>query len=507
MKSNLISISKFFIVWMLLHTLIGHFNYMHKPPMGVHQGAQCDRASLAQNYYYNGLNFIYPEINETFCQDGIVSVEMPLPSYLAAICYRIFGYNDAIFRWITFLLYTIGMYALWRLLRLYIGFLASACIMCILACSPIVLFYSVSFLPDIVSLGFILVSWYLFFRQFIPHLYWHPLNKKIYTVLFILSLTFGIAIKTTSAISLCAMLGVAILSLVRKTEISLLQRKKLFISLAIATIIPILWQIWSRHLGNTHRSEYFLMHIPLPNSWLELKNAITIYWNNWPQQTFSGGMYYLVLIASVLLLFFRKKITASLYYLSLLLSLGTLLFIVIMSKQFMYHDYYIICLLPTVIIHWITWASMFQNRSIGKWYIKIGFAVLLLFGAITQWKYGKQNFEERFTPGNYWEQSQQNTDDYTAFKNILNSKGINYHSFVAAGYDGAPNNMLYLLHLRGFRVEKDLDSARRIDIIKHCKPLIIIANDTGMLNEFKPIITHFEKIATYKYLNAYSVSY
>ena len=124
--------------------------------MGVHQGAQCDRASLAQNYYYNGLRFFYPEVNETFCGDGIVSVEMPLPSYFAAILYKFFGYNEQWFRLLTFTFFTIGMYALFLWFKLYFKTLTAFALLLIINSSPIILFYSISFITANTLLSYLI---------------------------------------------------------------------------------------------------------------------------------------------------------------------------------------------------------------------------------------------------------------------------------------------------------------------------------------------------------------
>ncbi len=475
--------------------------------MGVHQGAQCDRASLAQNYYYNGLRFFYPEVNETFCGDGIVSVEMPLPSYFAAILYKFFGYNEQWFRLLTFTFFTIGMYALFLWFKLYFKTLTAFALLLIINSSPIILFYSISFLPDIVSLSLVLVAWYLFFRQHISHPFLPLKNHNVYQILFIITLSLSLAIKTTSGIQWFSMLGLLFLSYFRFLKIELLQRKKLIISLAIASLMPIGWQLWSRHLGEHHRKEYFMMQVPLSENWTHFKNAFDCYFANWPEQTLGNPIIYLALSLLVIIIFLKKWINPTLYFLSLINTIGSVLFFGLMVQQFKYHDYYIICLMPMFFINWIALASALPKIKSKHWYFKVAIFGLVIYAFSFQYKLGKRNFEERFEKGNYWEQSQQDIEDYKQFKIKLNAVGINYTHKVAAGYDGAPNNMLYLLHLRGFRVQANEHSDRKNKIVKDCQPLILIINDSNMLNEYKAFVKSVKLKAEYKYLKAYEVLY
>lgn len=475
--------------------------------MGVHQGAQCDRASLAQNYYYNGFKFLYPEVNENFCGDGIVSVEMPLPSYLAAILFKLFGYNEQWFRLLTFFMLSIGMYALFLWLKMYVKPISALLLVFILNSSPILLFYATNFLPDVFSLGLVLIAWYLFFKQHIAHAYLPIEKKPFFQFIFVLTLSLSIAIKTTSAIQWCTMFGVLVMSCFSFLKIELLERKKLLFSLILATAIPIAWQLWSNHLGKLHRSEYFLMQIPLSENWAAFSEAFHIYWGNWPSETFALPIFYIAIGLLILIVFLKKWIHPNLYFLSIINTIGSLCFFGLMVQQFKYHDYYIICLLPMFVINWVALASIMSKIKSKYWWVKISFFIALILCFNFQYKIGKQSLESRYQKGNYWEQSQQDVEDYKIFKQKLNAVGINHSSHIAAGYDGAPNNMLYLLHLRGFRVQPKENPARMYNIVNACKPLILIVNDSNMLKDFEPYIKSATLKAEYKYLKAYEVGY
>jgi len=199
-RVSFLTVLKFILVWgalLLSANFFSHFNHL---PMSVHQGAQCDRASLAQNYFYGNMNFFYPEVNEDRCVDGIVSCEFPLTSYLAAALYRTFGYDEFWFRLLSFLFAACGFFSLFLLIRHFLNEWIAFCLIGILQFSPILLFYTNNFLPDIASFGLAFVAWYFFVRLYIFHPFEPNTDKWVHKLIFWLSMTLSIAIKTTSMI-------------------------------------------------------------------------------------------------------------------------------------------------------------------------------------------------------------------------------------------------------------------------------------------------------------------
>ena len=371
-KKQLISFIKFSVIWCLFNALIGGFNHFNERPKGVHQGAQCDRASIALNYYHNGLNLLYPEVHENRCKDGIVSCEFPLSNYLTAVVYKCLKYDEKYFRILTFLFVSIGMYALLLLLTLYIKTLAAYLLLFILNTSPILLFYASNFIPDASALGLSLAAWYLFFRLYIPHPYLPNVKKLGYVLFFILSITLAMASKTTCFIHWMTMMGVYILSHFKALKIELTNKKLLLSSLLFALILPIAWQLWARHLGKTHNSEFFILHIPLITDKAVYQNAWNVYIGNWPQETFTGPLQYVIGVLLFLPFFIKKYISNALWYITVLNTLGCFVFMAIMINQFMYHDYYILCLLPAVALNWLAIASAATKIKSNFWWVKIG---------------------------------------------------------------------------------------------------------------------------------------
>lgn len=456
--------------------------------MGVHQSAQCDRASLAQNYFYNGFNFFYPEVNENRCEDGIVSCELPIISYCAAISYRLFGYDEFWFRLITFFVFTVGIFALFNWIKNYSNSLISYVLIVLLCSSPILLFYANSFLPDIPSFGLILIAFYLFFKLHIKHAYLPNSNSFILKVVFILCLGLSVAIKTTSLVHWLTLTSLLVFSNIKPLNIIIISKKELAFQLCFAILIPITWYLWSRQLAINHNADYFLMQLPEWTNWSNYKDAWLIYLNNWPDQTFVLPLFYIVTFGLVVQFFLFKKSISHLWFLSVINTLGAFSFLTIMMFQFRYHDYYIITLFPTFVLNWIYILAYLSTLNKSFVYFKVAILVLLIIGANYHYNFGKKNLTERYTFGNYWEQSHQNPSDYIMFKNKIQSINISRNDCVLVGYDISPNNILYYLHLRGYRFYSDQSEEKLSSIIGNAQLKYIISNEETFEGQVKKYV-------------------
>lgn len=496
----------FFLAWLLFCYIAGITDHFSALPSGVHQSAQCDRASLAQNYYYNGLNFFYPEVNENRCIDGIVSCELPLTAYLSAILYKVFGYDEFWFRLLSFSFFSIGMLALFLWLKTRVNSISAFILVLLLQSSPILMFYSAGFLPDIAALGLALLAWYLFARMFLPHPYLPKYQHQLVSILFVLSLSFAIASKTTVAIQLLTMLGLVVLSYIKALNINILQRRKALILLSLACLMPLAWYFWSRHLSQTHNSQYFMMRVPLPERWDDYKTAWLIYLANWPQQTFSEPLIYIFAALLLLPLFLKKYISNELWYIAIINLIGSLAFLFLMIDQFKYHDYYIICLMPAFVINWLALTEAIQEIGPKYWYIKVVLFIALIQVFLIQYNGGKVNLQERYTPGNYWEQSHIQAADYEALRlKLQQHPNINRHSCVVAGIDPSPNNMLYMLHLRGHRISPEHDSTRLQHVVYGAHPDYFISNDSLLETKIRAMVDSLTMVTQHANIRVYRI--
>ena len=148
-----------------MFTYIGVYKFINKRPCSIHSSAQGQRASVALNYYKNDMNFFEPRIQRYITGTGITGLEFPIIYYSAAICYKLFGFNDIFLKLINLSLVIFGLFLFYKLSYSYIkNYIFTIFIISSAAISPVLLFYSPNYLPDAPSLGLVLASWYYFFR-------------------------------------------------------------------------------------------------------------------------------------------------------------------------------------------------------------------------------------------------------------------------------------------------------------------------------------------------------
>ena len=108
---------KWFNVWAVVCLLfvylgVGQQNIIPLRPQSVHQWAQCDRASVALNYYQDDMNLFLPRVHNLDNGSGITGLEFPFVNYSVAILYKFFGYHEWMYRALMLLIFSFGMISL-----------------------------------------------------------------------------------------------------------------------------------------------------------------------------------------------------------------------------------------------------------------------------------------------------------------------------------------------------------------------------------------------------------
>ncbi|MBC7425082.1 MAG: glycosyltransferase family 39 protein [Bacteroidia bacterium] len=497
----------FALLWLPICYSLGIFEHMPEKPMSVHQGAQCDRACIAQNYYYEGMRFFHPEVNEVIAGNGYVGCEFPLMNYAAAVCYKLFGYHDFWYRFLMFVVVSFGIFSAFRILYFYTSkiWLSLLCTG-LFFFSPILVFYSANFVPDAASLGFMLVAWFYFFKDI------HEPPDKKNRIFFCLFSAIAIAIKITSVIGIIV-LGILLLldklKWLHKNKLCLITNKKYWwLTLTTSVLLAFSWYVYSDYLNHQYNSQYFMMSAPLAPDIAQFKEAFNIYWSNWPQETYLplvlaafGAMFILLPVT-------YKRGDRLLFWTTLFYGLGSLAFMAIMIMQFRYHDYYIITLLPSILFLITTWAYWLQNAGRQFWWIRISVVLILIVAVYESRKQTAKRETERFTFGNYWDQSFQQPEDYKNIDKLLSSKfGITRQSRVITAYDANPNNMLYFLNLRGYRISKDHPTDFVNWIYSNHRPTHLILTDTSYFTDHPINIAGHTLLYKNKGFGVYRIDY
>ena len=123
-KKNLkliVSIGLFVLGIHAFYSYLGVYKYLDRRPCSVHSWAQCQRASIAQSYYRDNMNFFLPRTQNYTKNGGITGVEFPIIYYSAAVCYKLFGFNEIYLRVISLSIVTLGIFFFFLLVNKFLG--------------------------------------------------------------------------------------------------------------------------------------------------------------------------------------------------------------------------------------------------------------------------------------------------------------------------------------------------------------------------------------------------
>ena len=136
------------IFLILLLVFFIRFINIGAPLLGPQDWRQCDTAAIARNFYENGMNFFYPEVDWAGEKPGYVEMEFPLYPYMAAVLYKLFGVNEIFGRAISIAASVLAALFLYLLTRETTGEIAARYAAFFFAILPLIAFYTTSFQPE-----------------------------------------------------------------------------------------------------------------------------------------------------------------------------------------------------------------------------------------------------------------------------------------------------------------------------------------------------------------------
>jgi len=119
-------------------------------------------AMIADNFYRNGFNIFFPQINWAGNNAGYIGTEFPLVPFLASLLYIPFGVQEWIGRSVslTFSLFALPFF--YCLVRKVYNERSAVFAALIYALAPLSIFASRSFMSDMTALSFSIIALYLF---------------------------------------------------------------------------------------------------------------------------------------------------------------------------------------------------------------------------------------------------------------------------------------------------------------------------------------------------------
>jgi len=118
------------------------------PIIGWHSWRQSDTASIARNFYENGHNLLYPQINWGGTGTGYVESEFQIYPFIVSVLYSAFGFHDIIGRLLSVLFSLLTVYGVYLLVKKMIDENTALWSALIYAILPLNIFYGRAFMPD-----------------------------------------------------------------------------------------------------------------------------------------------------------------------------------------------------------------------------------------------------------------------------------------------------------------------------------------------------------------------
>ena len=138
-------------------------------PYGKHQWRQCDAYSMALNYYEEEAGFFEPRMHFQHGNglgSGRSVGEFPVTYWFNAKLWNGIGLKPHTMRWTHMLLWILGCLAIFRLGREWFGPGKSAFATTFVMASPLIAFYSASYLVNVAGLAMVFIGWRLAWQIF-----------------------------------------------------------------------------------------------------------------------------------------------------------------------------------------------------------------------------------------------------------------------------------------------------------------------------------------------------
>lgn len=358
--------------------------FIHEFPHHIHAWAHCDHLALSHGFLENDFDFFHPETYTSYKQfqaekdpnklTNVTSTDFPLIQYTAGIWMKIFGTKEAyIYRLWMLLISCVGLLFLFKISYHFCSnYVVSFILPTLLSFSPLYLDYQIGFLPSMAGLSMTYAGIY----YYIKHLHKTQTKWLIYSISI---LSVASAIRLPFSI---ALIGILL------NELLTFKRTNLLICLA-GMVLPVLYFFFNSHL----RYEYGSIFLGSPlyaRNLEELRSNFSEAFINWKNSYYSTIEWMLVIISIISFLVLKMvrqnllKKYNDLSNFTLIYASGVLIYMILMSRQFVHHDYYALdTFIPLTTLITLVLISIFiQYHSIK--FISASLIIILSYLSISQ---------------------------------------------------------------------------------------------------------------------------
>jgi hypothetical protein len=446
-----------FIITLLILAWFYHYDQIvKKRPQSVHAWRQSDCASIALNYYQNGMHFFKPEVHNLTSDNGksgyAATSEIPILYYSVALLYKIFGYHEYLYRLLNTLIFLIGLFYLFRSFNFMShDFFWSIVLPLGILSSPLLIYYGNNFLSNSTAFSFTLIAWYHFFK-------YKRNAPKIYLIYSLSFFFLAGALKVTALLSffsLCIVFLLEITHLINfRTEKKIFRSPSLFGFSALAIFLLIFsWIIYAHKYNQLHDCTYFsTTTFPI---WSLNTEGIKAVLHNikivWLSEYFSLSFLILLAILTLFILAHLKSAERFLLFILGLSFFGSLFYFVLQFWTFKDHDYYLINIYIIPVFIFLT-AFNLALKKYPRLMASIAFKVVFALFLCYNFYYASEKLSQRFT--GYMNEEYINIKDVYDSKVFLNQIGVLPGDTIIF-LPSETHIPLYLMNLRGWTNYRD----------------------------------------------------
>ncbi len=419
-------------------------------PQSIHKWRQSDNASLALNYYQNGMHFFSPETHNLTSDGGTSGKccpsEIPVFYYFIALLYKLFGYHDSIFRLLNTLIFLLGIFYLFRIFRYFLtDVFWSIALALLFFTSPVLVYYGNNFLSNSSSFAFSIIGWYYFFR------FAEESENKWFYVSMLLFL-IAAASKVTALFSVFAIAGMYFFEITGLTQFAKGQKlfqSKIRIPASMISIVAIVgsWILFASYYNQKHGCTYFSTTIfPVWDlTGDEIVGVLEGIRNLWLEQYFHASVLVFLSICFLFLLVKLKKSRKILTFSIFIILIEVAFYIILQFWTFADHDYYTIDMYILFVLLLLSVSEIFKNYYSKFFYsilVKVIFSVFLLLNML----HAHQKMHERY---HGWMNDYDKHKDIYTITAYLRELGISENDTIVSVPDFS-HASLYLMNQKGW---------------------------------------------------------
>lgn len=462
----------FFLVgFLLLCALYEYGRVLNLPPLPMHIWRQGDCLSLTWHYYTGEADLLSPVIHSRIAdggESGKSAGEFPILYWLIGHIWRVTGPSEFVYRAFGLVLHGIASFFLFRTLqRVLRSDFWAILLSFLLFTSPVLLYYSVSFLTDVPAFDLTLIGWYFVVR------YWQERIPR-HWIAGIMFFTLAMLLKVTAGMSLVAITGLYAIALVlpkmgASYRVALPPFKLGSGTILFGVACIIAWYLHAEHYNEIHYGRYTFNNLwPIwEMSSEELDRALRYGRDILVFQVFDTSVWLVIITALAVLLLHVRELPTAVSLLNGMLLVGVVLYTLFWFHAVDGHDYYFINPIIPLLILVVTWLWWLKERHPdlfqARW-LRWAMVLLLAYNVA----YARNNLIMRSNP-----MSQMNRDDLLPtyhcvepgywnalvdpkWKDMwdaapyLTRIGVGTHDPVISLDDGTINTSLYFMRRPGF---------------------------------------------------------